>query len=760
MRIFKLTLILILLSCSLFAEDKIIIEEIKFENAITGELVENELLQPATGLVIGKEYDLNEFVEKKLSEVISKLSDDFKSEFSEINASLIPNKDNESRIQITFELLEIYSIEEIIIDLPENSLLDVEVKEKLLSKTDSTFSLENLQVDLAILENHYKSLGYSDVQIDPKLNTYEDKISIQIVVTHSNEPKILKKISFEGNNTFKNKKLKNFLQSKTGSALTGGKPFNVLNVEKDIRGLVNFYKTNGFMDVKISSSINELKKNKIELAFKIEENHQYTIKSREIKTKKNEDVVIIEEISKKYVKNNYNEQNIRLALQKIREHFGNRGYVLVQADFTYDTKNEVLTITVDKGNKYLIDEIIIEGNYKTPQDIVLEDVLFVPGEEITTELIQNTVKRLRRRGFFSNVKIDFRPKDKTSGDVIIKVYESGIHVFQFTAGVGAQSENFAGSISYSNPNLFWNGQAISVQAFKSEERERLAIIFSDPHFLGTDLEFYAGISYTNTEYEHFDKKTFGLSATIKKVIKEKLKLGIGIRVDFVDIENISSALAAELPNANGKDTIMGFVGSLIYNNEEIDEFGNPVGGYKVKATMLPSFSDENGAYLKGRAEFIINRSLAKMGLGSEENPHLISVRFTVGAATSQTPFYEKFYGGGVSTIRGFESKSITGDSEAVGGQYMLGAKFSYSFPMLVNGLRGILFIETLSVGDDIDELEKVRASIGFGLNANLTKTFLGTTVEAGFAVPVISYDGDSVNNFYFILGAYDPSYDI
>ena len=152
------------------------------------------------------------------------------------------------------------------------------------------------------------------------------------------------------------------------------------------------------------------------------------------------------------------------------------------------------------------------------------------------------------------------------------------------------------------------------------------------------------------------------------------------------------------------------------------------------------------------------------------------------------PFYENFYAGGFSTLRGFRSntagpravfinnngtiREITGSTESVGGNAIATASLEFIFPLPFvsgearNSLRSSLFVDAASVWDTEYDLENTnvvsggefiydfsdpsnyRASYGLALQ---WRSPLGPLVFS-IAKPLKKYVGDDEEFFSFTIG--------
>ncbi|MDH3391889.1 MAG: BamA/TamA family outer membrane protein, partial [Desulfobulbaceae bacterium] len=86
------------------------------------------------------------------------------------------------------------------------------------------------------------------------------------------------------------------------------------------------------------------------------------------------------------------------------------------------------------------------------------------------------------------------------------------------------------------------------------------------------------------------------------------------------------------------------------------------------------------------------------------------------------PDYEKFYLGGIGSLRGFPSRSIGVTTEVDGITYIVGGKMmwytnvEYLFPIVkAGGLRGVVFYDAGNVYDDRWDANDIKQDVGAGI---------------------------------------------
>ena len=127
------------------------------------------------------------------------------------------------------------------------------------------------------------------------------------------------------------------------------------------------------------------------------------------------------------------------------------------------------------------------------------------------------------------------------------------------------------------------------------------------------------------------------------------------------------------------------------------------------------------------------------------------LRVEGGAISGDAPVYNRFFAGGTGSIRGFDFRGV-GEHRGltktnIGGDFMLLSGAEYTFPLIGDSVRGLVFLDTGLVGSG-----PLRASIGFG--ARLTLNLFGPVpLEFSIATPLSSDREDDERAFSFQIGA-------
>ena len=134
---------------------------------------------------------------------------------------------------------------------------------------------------------------------------------------------------------------------------------------------------------------------------------------------------------------------------------------------------------------------------------------------------------------------------------------------------------------------------------------------------------------------------------------------------------------------------------------------------------------------------------------------MLSLRGDLGGIFGDSPPFERFYAGGIGSLRGFDFRGVSprqglGD-DPVGGEFLALFKTEYSFPLYADTLRGLVFTDMGTVEEDFG-INSWRASVGVGVRLQID--FFGPVpLEFDLAVPIAKDDDDEEQVFSFFIGA-------
>jgi len=130
---------------------------------------------------------------------------------------------------------------------------------------------------------------------------------------------------------------------------------------------------------------------------------------------------------------------------------------------------------------------------------------------------------------------------------------------------------------------------------------------------------------------------------------------------------------------------------------------------------------------------------------------VLSVRADTGWITGDAPFFERYYAGGLGSIRGFDFRGVSPRSgpfdDRIGGNFSITGSVEVGFPLVTDVLRGVVFTDFGTVEPDV-RIGTLRSSLGAGIRLTLPfPGFESAPLAVDFAYPVTK---DSLDDTQFI----------
>jgi len=625
--------------------------------------------------------------------------------------------------EVIFVVSERPSIREVVITGNVKVKLD-DIKEKVTLAPRSILNLDKVKENSEQIRKLYFSKGYYGVKVEHKidyLETNEALVTFRIVEGPKGR---IKKIVFKGNQKIKSSNLKKVMMTKQWNIFSILTKRGVLDediLKNDIQLLTAYYFDHGYLDVNISEPKIDLRDPKrIRIEIEIAEGPQYRLGTIDFKG----DVLTTKETLFTIIKlkrnDVYSNSAIRRDISLLTEAFANQGYAYVEInpETSVDSKNLLvhLTFDIEKKSRVSFERIQITGNTKTRDKVIRRELRVAEGELYTISGMNKSRSRLKRTGLFKEV--DFTTSRGSTDEKInldIKVEEAPTGALSF--GVGYSSiENVTGTVSLSERNLFGYGYQGILKVKWGAETQDVRLGFTDPYFLG--YNFAGGIDLYHERLEIFETykyKVAGGDLRFGKELTEKLRVDSMYKLETVDVYEVTEDASRYIKEQEGKATTSAL--SLTFTSDTRDDFYAPSRGARHSL-----FLQYAGGILGGDNYFV-----KAVGETSWFFPlplkTVLSLRGKVGVVEpyggKKTPIYEKFFVGGLYTVRGFEygtAGPIDENEDPLGSEKMVAFNAELLFPLSREiGLKGAIFWDIGKGFDEWKDITPLRTGAGVGL---------------------------------------------
>ena len=335
------------------------------------------------------------------------------------------------------------------------------LKEKLNITLGKVISPLDVKADVDNIKSIYREKGYLAAKIESEVlqSDKEGEVALRFEIKEGKKVRI-KKIFIEGNQVFKDKKIKKKMKNKEDSFWRSGE-FDPEKFEEDKERIVEFYKKRGYLDAGIiSDSIwYGLSPKDMFIKIVLTEGDRYKFGKTNWEGNKLFSAEKLNKLVKFKQGEIYNQEKYEETLGNVYSVYQEEGYIYVMIEDNVVTKGNIVNIDyhITEGMPANVHKINIEGNTKTKEKVIRRERCILPGQRFRRSLLMRSIRNVMYLNYFANVEPDYEVLENGDIDLSIKVEEKPTGQFMFGAGYGAR-DKWVGNIGLGIPNLFGNGQ--------------------------------------------------------------------------------------------------------------------------------------------------------------------------------------------------------------------------------------------------------------------------------------------------------------
>ena len=621
------------------------------------------------------------------------------------------------------------------------------------------------------LKRQYLSRGKYSTEVASTVTPLErNRVAIALNIDEGEVAQI-RGINIIGNQEFKEGKLLDLFNLTTPGFSTWFSKNDQYSKQKlsgDLETLRSFYFNQGFLEFNIDSTQVQISPDKqdIYITVNIVEGSKYKVS--EVKIAGNLTIPETEVRGMISVKPGefFSREELTASTKRIGDRLANDGYSFSNINAAPEVDKEKKTVTftfqVDPGRRVYVRRINITGNVKTRDEVIRREMRQMEGGWLSAEKVTRSRERIDKLGYFSEVTVDTPAVSGTNDqvDININVVERSTGNIQVGAGYSDIDKLvLQGSVSQSN--VFGTGNQVSAQVNSGRTNRAYVLSYTNPYYtvdgVSRGFDLYHRINDTTqlTNVDHYKIKTTGLGIRYGIPVTETDTVNFGLAYERAGIGLISDSpqryrdYVDEFGEKNS--TVKGDIGwardtrnSFFYptkgNYQRIyGEFGLPGGDltyYKLNYQhqwFIP-MTDVFTLMLNG-----------EVGYGGGYGKH------------DELPFFKNFYGGGVSSIRGFATSSLgpkNNDNRALGGDRRVVASAELFFPLpRVKDDKSVRLSVFFDAGNVYGKGEKFDVG-EFRYSTGLALTWFSPIgpLKLSYGIPIKRKPEDRLERFQFLLG--------
>ncbi len=587
-----------------------------------------------------------------------------------------------------------------------------DILEAMTSRTGTVLNENVLAQDLQKVTDLYRKKGYYLAKVNYETLVRADGTSAALVL-HVEEGNRLyiKEVAIEGLENIRRKDLDDYLALKKRTLLSWFTGSGVLKedlLERDTQAIQAYAVNLGYITAQVSAPEVIYEPDGIRVIYRVREGARFKLGEigfggELIDTEAHLfDLIKLDE--QREDKEYFSLDVVQGDIKKLTEFYNDQGYAfaVVNLDTREDKDNAIIDITfmLDPKERVHIRRVELEGNTKTRDNVILREMRLADGQQFSGDLLRRSTERLEKLRYFSEVDPQLVPTG-TPGEVDLKMGVKEDNTGMLNVGFGYSTyDKFGVSGGIQESNLFGRGYQIGLQGYLSGRDNNLNATFYNPRLYDTNLGLALSAYILDEEWTDFDKKTIGGGFVLSYPIGEYTSVFLGYRLDFYDIRNVSPWAAPSIREYIGENWA-----SVVSAGVRRDTTNKPL--LPTRGTKTNLVVEYGGGGIGGDDNFV--KPIVDWGVFYGLNDtNILHLRASAGAVFRNTgkpvPAFERFYLGGMRSIRGYSIEDISPrdpvTGERIGGDRMAFANLEYIWAFEPD--LGLSLVPFFDIGSSID----------------------------------------------------------
>lgn len=633
------------------------------------------------------------------------------------------------------------------------------LRKELTYKVGDRLSEEQVEKSRQAMLELYQDRNYGDATITSKIETDDRSGDSRVIYTVGEGTKqVVKRISFNGNDSVLAKDLRKAMKTKTANLLsifTKSGRLVPAQLQDDRDAIRSVYQNRGFADVQVTDvQVVPLGGDGIELVYTVVEGVQFSVAQLNLD---GVNITTPDELKAKLQMSDgslYTPKGMTEDMKTLRDFYGTQGYIeanIIPEISPVGPGRVNLTYRIDEGTQSYINLVNIQGNTRTKDHVIRRELAVTPGDVYDTVLVDVSKQRLDNLNYFSQVQTvpsDTMIPGRKDLNVIVEEKKTGS--FNFGAGFSTidslvgfaemQQTNFD---LFGWPSFVGGGQRLRIRAQYGIERADAVLSFTEPWFLGQQLSlgtefFYREASFLSPLY---NQSNYGGAIQLRKPFGQFVAANVEYKLEGIDIFDIANDAPEQISSQQGLYTRSAVSAGLSYDTRD-NLFLTRRGTYLnltgfVAGGGLGGDVQDYGISLEGSQHVLLPWDFIFLFRGQ-----LATVNSWGGAG--DVPIFDRLWLGGANNLRGFDFREVgpNQDGDYYGGNSLGYMTFELTFPVM-SRVRGAVFTDWGFVNSPSWNFDAGGYNADYGLGIRLDLPIGPIRIDYGIPFVSDAYNGGS-----------------
>lgn len=590
------------------------------------------------------------------------------------------------------------STDEIIrsLELPED--VNEEILKASLQKLIDTGYFYNVDANIKVVNNKY------------------------ILVINVVELPTFKGIEVTGNKEISSDEIKGLISLKPGDNI------NLVTLKSDLEKIANLYKDRGYIGANFQFDMTS------DGILTININEGPTISGFEFK---GNEVLTSSELEKSLEK--YKDRVLSINLLRemavyIQETYNKNGYPACVILNAYSNEKGIVTFEIGEGK---ISKIILKGNNKTKDYVILREMETKAGTVLNAKKIQKDLQRIFNLGYFSDIKADISSGEKP-GEINLTIEVVEQLTGQANGGLAYSTrDGLSLVLGIRESNLLGTGRKLGLTLNVGFTTQDISLDYTEPYIFGDSSSLEGLIIWKHAESSDiiddttvkYNENRKTLSLALDRPINNELRGTVGFSYNDITYSPIEEGgTLPEILQSGISNAIL-----LGVSRDTRDIIFNPTKGDYYGASIK-----FGGGILGGDFNFT-KLTLDLRWYKPITEKETLAINYTWSFGSGNLPYIEKVSVGGVNSVRGLpENWKKSDNAEILSLEYRIKIQENFG---------GVIFLDLGNGWKSDETINPFDLYTGVGLGLRISIPPMGVLrLDYGWG----SYDWQG--RFYFGIG--------